>query len=233
MEMENRKFLSQKRIAQLLFVVFAFFAGCAAVPREMKPEESLPPAYLQPTELHQPEGSLWTADQSRAFFFQDTKASHVGDIVTVRIVENAKGSKDAQTTSGRSSTIGASTSAFLGIPTNTTQKLQADATFSDDFDGSGSTSRSGALTADITAVVTAVFPNGNMVIEGKREVLINSEKELISLAGVIRPEDIGPRNTILSTFIADAKIEYTGRGVINDKQRPGWLIRILDWIWPF
>jgi flagellar L-ring protein precursor FlgH len=199
----------------------------------MKPEENVHPAYLQPAELHQSEGSLWTVDQSRTFFFQDTKASHVGDIVTVRIVENAKGSKDAQTKSGRSSTIGASTSAFLGIPNSTTQKLQADATFSDDFDGSGSTSRSGALTADITAVVTAVFPNGNLAIEGKREVLINSEKELISLAGVIRPEDIGPRNTILSTFIADAKIEYTGRGVLNDKQRPGWLIRILDWIWPF
>jgi flagellar L-ring protein precursor FlgH len=226
--MENREFSNK-----WLLLLCGFLFGCAAVAKEMKPEEAVHPAYLQPAELHRSEGSLWTADQSRTFFFQDTKASHVGDIVTVRIVENAKGSKDAQTKSGRSSTLGASTSAFLGIPTSTTQKLQADATFSDDFDGSGSTRRSGALTADITAVVTAVFPNGNLAIEGKREVLINSEKELISLAGVIRPEDIGPRNTILSTYIADAKIEYTGRGVLNDKQRPGWLIRILDWIWPF
>ncbi len=210
-----------------------FLLGCGAVSKERRSPETVPSAYLQPAELHRSEGSLWTADQSRTFFFQDTKASHIGDIVTVRIIENAKGSKDAQTSAGRSSTLAASTSAFLGVPTNTTQKLQADATFSDAFDGSGSTSRSGALTADITAVVTAVFPNGNMAIEGKREVLINSEKELISLAGIIRPEDIGARNTILSTFIADAKIEYSGRGVLNDKQRPGWLIRILDWIWPF
>lgn len=231
--MKNRGTLNQKSFALLFLGAFGLLFGCAGAAKEMKPEETPLPPSLQPAERRPSEGSLWAAEQSRTFFFQDTKASHVGDIVTVRIVENAKGTKDAQTSSGRSSSISAGTGAFLGIPTGTTQKLQADANFTDSFDGSGSTSRSGALTADITAVVTAVFPNGNMVIEGRREVLINSEKELISLAGVIRPEDIGPRNTILSTFIADAKIEYTGRGVLNDKQRPGWLIRILDWIWPF
>jgi len=207
--------------------------GCSGTSKEIKRGESELPLSNMLTSGGRTEGSLWRADLSRNFYFQDTNASHVGDIVTVRVVENAKGSKDAKTKSGRSSTLSASTTAFLGIPTATTGKFQAGADFSNSFDGSGSTSRSGTLTADVTAVVTAVLPNGNMVIEGRREVSINSEKEFISLRGVIRPEDIGPGNTILSTFIADAKIEYTGHGVLNDKQRPGWLIRILDWIWPF
>lgn len=223
----------KERLSGLIGMGFILsLVGCGAAANEVKPSE-ISPAYLQPAELHQSDGSLWTMDQSRTFFFQDTRASHIGDIVTVHIIENAKGTKDAATKTGRSSTLAASTSALLGLPTSRVQRLQADASFDDTFDGSGSTSRSGALTADLTAVVTAVFPNGNMAIEGKREVVINSEKELISLSGIIRPEDIGARNTILSTFISEAKIEYSGSGVLNDKQRPGWLMRILDWIWPF
>lgn len=222
---------AMKRISEVMMIsLLLSLVGCSSA-NQVKPSE-ISPAYSQPAELHQTEGSLWT-DQSRIYFFQDTKASHVGDIVTVHIVENAKGTKDAATKSGRTSTLAASTSALLGLPSSRVQRLQADANFADTFDGSGSTSRSGALTADLTAVVTTVFPNGNMAIEGKREVLINSEKELITLSGIIRPEDIGAKNTILSTFVSEAKIEYSGSGVLNDKQRPGWLMRILDWIWPF
>ncbi len=213
--------------------LFLSLFGCSGLMKETKPLENVPPAYLQPADLHPSEGSLWTSDQSRTFFFQDTRARHVGDIVTVHVIENASGTKNAATKSGRTSTLAATTSALLGLPASRVQRLGATGSFADAFDGSGATSRSGTLTADITAVVTSVFPNGNMAIEGKREVLINNEKELISLSGIIRPEDIGSRNTILSTYISEAKIEYSGSGVLNDKQGPGWLIRILDWIWPF
>lgn len=207
--------------------------GCAGGAKEIKVSEQIPSSYLQPIARERTEGSLWAGEQSRVFFFQDTQASHVGDIITVRIVENAKGTKGAKTKSSRSSKIAASTTAFLGIPSTTTSKLQANAGFDNQFDGSGSTSRSGALQADITAVVTDVLPNGNLSIQGHREVMINNEREIISISGIIRPEDIGPRNTILSIYVAEANIEYSGKGVINDKQHPGWLIRIIDWVWPF
>jgi flagellar L-ring protein precursor FlgH len=208
----------------------------------------LPPAPTQPTASAQqraaagsaaalgpatPDGSLWPTDRAPLSLFQDTKAGRVGDVVTVRIVENAKGSKDAKTAAERNSSVVASTDAFLGIPSSTTGKLQVDASYGGSFDGSGNTSRSGVLTADVTAVVTEVLPNGNMSIEGWREVLINDELERIWVSGVIRPQDIGPRNRVLSTVIADARIEYTGAGVVSDTQRPGWLVRILDWVWPF
>ena len=178
-------------------------------------------------------GSLWDESQSRSFFFQDAKASHVGDIVTVRVLENASGSKTAGTSTKRASNISASATPFFGLPANTLSNLSAAGDFSNGFDGDGTTSRKGSLTADVTAIVTAVYPNGNMMIEGEREVLINNEKEYLAVSGIIRPEDVQQGNTVLSTVIADAKIEYSGSGVVSDKQRPGWFGRILDFIWPF
>ena len=178
-------------------------------------------------------GSLWNEKQSRNFFFQDAKASHVGDIVTVRVVENASGSKAANTSTTRTSNLTASATPFFGLPANTLTNLGATGDFENSFDGDGTTSRSGSLTADVTAIVTMVYPNGNMMIEGEREVLINNEKEYLAVSGVVRPEDVQQGNTVLSTVIADAKIEYSGTGVVSEKQRPGWFVRILDFIWPF
>ena len=82
-------------------------------------------------------------------------------------------------------------------------------------------------------MVREVFPNGNLYIEGKKEIIINNERQYIILSGVIRPEDIQTDNSITSDLIADARIEYSGRGVLADKQRPGWAGRILDYVWPF
>ncbi|MBU1626932.1 flagellar basal body L-ring protein FlgH, partial [bacterium] len=89
------------------------------------------------------------------------------------------------------------------------------------------------LIATITAVVTKVLPNGNLVIQGSREVTINYEKQLISVKGIIRPKDIGPDNTILSTAIAQAELKYGGKGFLSEKQREGWAMRIFNWVWPF
>jgi flagellar L-ring protein precursor FlgH len=101
------------------------------------------------------------------------------------------------------------------------------------FDGSGETTRSGTITATIAAKVVEVLPNGNIAIEGKREIYVNHEKKEILLQGVVRPRDVGKDNTILSTQVADAKMIITGIGVIGEKQRPGWLARVLDGVWPF
>ncbi len=101
------------------------------------------------------------------------------------------------------------------------------------FDGAGATKRKNSVAATLTAVVREVFPNGNLYIEGMKEVIINNERQYIILSGVIRPEDIRPDNSITSDLIADARIVYTGSGVVSDKQRPGWLGRLMDLVWPF
>ena len=82
-------------------------------------------------------------------------------------------------------------------------------------------------------MVTKVLPNGNLVIIGKREIRVNQETQYITLSGIVRPDDIGPTNEVSSTYMADAKIVYSGTGPLADKQRPGWLGRAIDHVWPF
>jgi flagellar L-ring protein precursor FlgH len=89
------------------------------------------------------------------------------------------------------------------------------------------------VTATISAKVVEVFPNGNLAVEGKREIYVNNEKKEILLQGIVRPRDIASDNSVLSTQVADAKIMLTGIGVVGEKQRPGWLTRIFDGVWPF
>ena len=85
----------------------------------------------------------------------------------------------------------------------------------------------------MSALVVKVLPNDNLYINGKREIKVNNETQYITLSGIVRPEDISPLNEISSTFVADAKITYSGIGPLADKQKPGWLGRIIDYVWPF
>jgi len=185
-------------------------------------------------------GSLWQDNGPLSELFIDTKARRVGDIVTIKIVESSSATNKASTKTGRKSSIEGGVESFFNMEKrypgthpffNPFAKVKSG--LESDFDGSGTTQRSGDLTAFITTKVIEVLPNGNLKIEGTREVKVNNEKQLIILSGIIRPRDISPGNIILSTFVADAKIEYSGSGVIHDRQRPGWMTRIIDIVWPF
>ena len=192
------------------------------------------------------EGSLWT-DNGAALFYEDLRAGRVGDSVTVDIVENTSSSMDANTKASRTSSIDAGVSQMAGYMRaleEANKRLNRDkdgelnsilfkASMDNKFDGKGTSDRSGQITASIGALVTEVLPNGNLFVFGRREMKVNNEMQTISISGIIRPEDIDTSNRVKSTFIADARIEYTGKGVLADKQRPGWGTRILDHLWPF
>ena len=105
--------------------------------------------------------------------------------------------------------------------------------FSDTFDGTGTTTRKGNLTASLTTQVIERYPNGNLKIRGGKEVMVNNEVQIIYLTGIIRTVDITAANTIPSSKVLNARITYTGQGAIADKQKPGWLMRTLDNVWPF
>jgi flagellar L-ring protein precursor FlgH len=236
--------------------------GCAAtqqtlppVAEKMPPKEKMPPTEQIPAEaqpLPTPEltGSLYSAQSNFNDFFIDTKARKTGDIVTVKISESSKATNAADTKTGRASSLEAGIDTLFGmedwyqnkvldqIPKNLPRhnpfgNPSVKGSMTSEFDGSGTTSRSGVLSAFITCRVTQVLPNGNLRIVGSREVLVNNETQMIILSGVIRPRDIGDDNIILSTFISDAKIAYSGSGIVNDRQRPGWLANLLNSIWPF
>jgi flagellar L-ring protein precursor FlgH len=98
------------------------------------------------------------------------------------------------------------------------------------FNGDASTVRSGTVTGTLTVRVTDIDENGNLVIQGNRVVEVNDEKQTMTLAGVVRPVDIAPNNTVLSTRITEAQISYTGKGVVQTGHKPGFIVRFINWL---
>jgi len=181
------------------------------------------------------EGSLWSV--SAANLFKDLKAARVNDIVTISVVETTSATDNATTDLDRQSNLKASWAGILEtFQTSGMIKELANSNtvnFGNTFGGKGATTRSSNMTAYITARVIKVRPNGNLVIRGARDVRVNNENQYIYIQGEVRPVDISSNNVVLSTYIADAVIELTGYGVVSDKQHPGLVARLLDWIWPF
>jgi len=140
--------------------------------------------------------------------------------------------RSASTESGITSMLGLDTS-IIKSNANMGGEISIGGFSENAMKGTGKTSRDGSLQAEITARVTQVLENGNLAIEGRRQLTVNAETQYIVITGVIRSEDITADNLVESQYIADARIVYTGNGVINDKMRPGWLTRVADWAWPF
>jgi flagellar L-ring protein precursor FlgH len=220
-------------------LVFAGLLGCYPSPQPARSPQELAKEYeLIPSPQRPEEGSLWVETTS-VNPYSDVKASRVGDIVTISVVESAQASKNATTSAGRNSSLEASwEGVFETLAKNFTINGAAlpnynAINFKNGFQGQGETTRASSMTAYLTARVVHVFPNNQMVIRGAREVRTNNETQYIFVQGVIRPEDISSTNIILSTYIADARIELTGYGTVSDVQHPGWMTRVLNWVWPF
>jgi len=192
-----------------------------------------PPAPAEP-------GSIWPGANSHNMLFTDKKAGYVNDIVTIVVEESAAGVNKGTINTSRDGKTEMGISALLGIESSILQRnvnmgdsISVSGTSSNTMKGTGDTSRGGTLQARITARVVKVFENGNLYIEGRRMLTVNAEDQYLVLSGIIRPEDITSDNTISSKYIADVKIVYTGCGVVDEKMRPGWLSRALDYVWPF
>lgn len=227
----------------LILFICLILSGCSELEFHRAKEKPflVDDVYLsaKPKTEEKTQGSLWKEDSYLNAFFTDQRARARGDIITVRIIEVSQASEKATTDTTRSSTVNAGIPYLFGLEVNPKAHIFSNpskllgASSQNDFTGEGETTRSGSLSATITARVIDVLPNGNLVIEGKREIYVNNEKKEIKLQGVVRPKDIAPDNSILSTQIADARIIYSGVGVVSEKLRPGWAARIFDIIWPF
>ncbi|MDZ7373225.1 MAG: flagellar basal body L-ring protein FlgH [candidate division KSB1 bacterium] len=161
--------------------------------------------------------------------FSDYKAFRVGDVVTIYIVEFASGTNETKTGTGKETEISLESSGGTGA-LKFLPMFGAGANARSKFDGKGSTSTTGVLRAKISARVVQVLDNGNLVIEGSREVQVNNEKQVTILSGVVRPEDITADNVVYSYNIADAKITYRGKGVVSGGSNPSLITRILNWV---
>ncbi len=226
-------------------MLFSVLSGCAGLKdaREIK-SAPMPSKYIEMPKperaVHISEGSLWV---NRASFYEDRRARRVNDLVTVLVNERSVASKRAATDVGRESSADYRLTDFFGMNTDfginnipmvggrfsPTVRGQARS----EFDGEGDTRREGRLIGTITATVVEVLPNSNLVIESRKEVVVNNEKEILVLKGIVRPDDISHNNTVFSQYVANAQIYFVGDGVLGDKQSPGWLVRFLDKAWPF
>ena len=183
-------------------------------------------------------GSLWKEESSKSMF-ADKRARAVGDIVTILIQENNTTSKENSTSTSKSSSVDASLQTVLYSPAGSsflTKGGQMPAMKfggSQSFDGGGKINNSERMTARIAVKVVDVLPNGNMIIEGRRETTVSGEKQEAILRGTVRSEDVTANNTVLSFNVADASIKFIGKGTISDNQRKGWLHKIWEKVTPF
>jgi flagellar L-ring protein precursor FlgH len=169
--------------------------------------------------------SLYPVDQNSSMFV-DRKARRPGDLVTVIIVEQAQARQTAATSTGKDSEV--SVGPGGGVLADLIPLLRLGG--GDSFSADGSTTRGGSLTAKITTRVVESYSNNTMRIEGRQKIVINGEEQEIVLTGLVRTEDVAPDNTVLSTFVADAEISFVGTGMVADKNKPGLLTRLLNWL---
>jgi flagellar L-ring protein precursor FlgH len=178
--------------------------------------------------------SLWHDDSARPMF-ADKRAAAVGDILTVVVQEITTAVKNNETKTEKNSGLSAAVSTFL-FPGFLQYKGSMPAVdYKSDLkhDGSGAINNSETIVAHVAVKVIEVLPNHNLLVEGKRETSFSKEHQTIVLHGVVRPENIGADNTILSYNIADATISIVGKGTVTDSQGKGWFTRIWDKLNPF
>jgi len=230
-----------------IVIALGFLAGCYSSgverTRPLEPNIKRFPKY----QVKPRPGSIFTPTASQ--LYRDFRARQVGDIVVVQIVENSSASKKAKTDTSRTSSLSAGLTNLLGftnlIPKgkNFWQETQVNGvpslstllkgSLTNSHQGEGETSKSDQITTSVAARVIAVLPNGLLYIKGSRRVKVNYETQVVTVSGLVNPHDVSASNTVQSTQVSDVRIVYSGHGPVTDKQRPGWLTRIIDWVWPF
>ncbi len=233
----------EKGIMRMSGIVLVFasllLAGCASNNDNVRHAPPIPLPPQAEARLAEP-GSIWLGEGARNNLFADNKARYVNDIVTIVVSEVTQGTSKASTNTSRDSSTTAGITGLLGLDKSlqaTNAKLnpsiQVGGSASNSLKGVGDTSRGSTFTTKITARVVKVMDNGNLAIEGWRQLKMNGESQYVVIRGIVRPDDITSDNLISSQYIADARIDYVGDGVINDKMKPGWLTKIVDYVWPF
>lgn len=221
-------------------VMVLLLSGCVASQHAIKDDmynQMKPAPVVQPTAAP---GSLWRGESNQNMLYADNKATYINDIITITIDETSTAQNSATTNTSRASSSDSKVTAMLGIdnsilrmnPTMGTQ-IAAGGSSSSAMKGAGDTNRGNRLSLKIAGRVVKKLDNGNLLIEGRKQVTINSEDQYIVITGIIRPQDVSADNYVDSKNIADARIIYTGAGVVAEKQNPGWGTRVLDYIWPF
>ena len=223
-----------KRILALSVAIITL-GGCAST--SQPPVEANDPSFAPvlpdyPRETIVEDGSLFRSYMANSLY-SDVTARRVGDIITVTLSESTSASKSADTTTAKDSSVNLDTITGLGGQAVNIggQSIQLGIGSSSDFSGDSAANQSNSLSGAISVTVVDVLPNNNLVIRGEKWLTLNHGDEYIRLTGIIRPADISPENEIVSTKVANARIQYSGTGSFARAQERGWLTKFFDSTW--
>ena len=178
----------------------------------------------------EPESGAIFASGNEMRLFEDRKAGRVGDILTIRLVEDTRASKDSATSTSKENSASLANPTVFGRPVTSggVPILEGSLDGTREFDGAGSSSQSNSLRGEITVTVVERLPSGNLVVEGEKWLTINQGREFIRVRAVVRPPDILTDNSVFSTRIANAQIAYSAKGALADANRMGLLARFFN-----
>lgn len=215
----------------LLVGIVLMLAGCAQLPHDSVVGE-VPPVTIPPAPPTEPNGAIFQSGSSARPLFEDLRPRAAGDLLTVIFNEQVSASKSSQSSANRDS----QTSFVPNTVPDGLEQLGGygfDLESQYDFQGGGGTQARNTFTGTITVTVVKVLGNGNLRVRGEKQIAINQGTEYIRFAGTVDPRTISPENSVLSSRVADARIEYVGSGYISEAQTMGWLQRLLLNISPF
>lgn len=209
---------------------FLLLTACAASGPSLPPA-GFEPSYPSNAQAPSPApGAIYRGGGTGGLsLFADQKARHVGDILTVQLVERTQASATSSTNASKSSNVAVPAPTLFGAPaTIGGRTLDSEVGAESEFGGSGNSTQSNRLDGSVTVTVAERLPNGYLVVRGQKWIRINQANEHIQIQGIVRPADIGPDNTILSSRVADAQIAYRGRGSLAQANAQGWLTRFFQ-----
>ena len=221
-------------IHSLAVAVLALLSGCAAI-------QATPPSAVHQPMSVRPEamatalpanGAIYQTVQARPLF-EDRRARRIGDTITINLVERNTAQKSANANATRNGSMTAGIGPISRLPLKGLNGLELEADAESDFAGKGGVVANNAFNGTITVTVIDVYPNGNLLVSGEKMVAINQGNEFIRFSGVINPNNVTTANTVQSTQVADARIEYKANGFLDSAQVMGWLGRFFLTFMPF
>lgn len=218
-------------LARLTFAAaaIAMLGGCV-IAGDVRPYPALAPVQpVMPPQAQATAGAIYAAGPSLQLY-SDRRARDVGDLLTITLLENTQAQMSANTATSKESELAIGTPTIFGAPVTLGGKdiLSATANGSRDFTGRGNSAQSNRLQGNVTVTVMQRLPNGNLVVQGQKNLRLNQGDELVQVQGIVRAADIAPDNTIPSSRVADARIVYGGRGAVAQSNAMGWLSRFFN-----
>jgi flagellar L-ring protein precursor FlgH len=222
-----------RRLIALMLLAGTLFAVCGCTtyetvaiqkPMTVRPQPIAPPPVAN--------GSIFQTSSYRPLF-EDKRARYIGDTLTININENTAASKTADTATSRAGANSLTIPTVSGLPGKSFQGATLSATSGSTFEGKGNSNATNVFTTTITVTVTEVLENGNLIVSGEKQIGINQGSEYIRFSGVVNPVYIVAGNVVSSSQIADARIEYRGKGYIDEAQTMGWMQRVFQSVLPF